>query len=286
MIRWRNLFGKQRQAGAVAAESKKLVTDELNLAALSAPTLLDFDALHRRAEASREAYQEAQPFPHILLDEFLPAPAVATVVAEFPDPDAQLEWRRVDLTSSSGDLVQDGKMGFAAVDQLGPSIRELLHELNSGTFLRFLEKLTGIEGLIADPMLQGGGIHQVLPGGMLAVHADFTNHPRFNLDRRLNVLLYLNEDWPVEYGGELELWSPDMSRCERRIRPLAGRCVIFNTSQQSYHGHPRPLSCPSGQTRKSIALYFYTQGREDADVEPTELTSWRRVPDASLPVPE
>ncbi len=100
------------------------------------------------------------------------------------------------------------------------------------------------------------------------------------------MLVYLNEDWPEEYGGELELWSRDMQSCERRIRPLAGRCVIFNTTADSFHGHPRPLSCPDGKTRKSIALYYYTQGRDDEMVDPTELTSWRTVPDIALPEAE
>ncbi|MFT5484605.1 MAG: Rps23 Pro-64 3,4-dihydroxylase Tpa1-like proline 4-hydroxylase, partial [Halieaceae bacterium] len=134
-----------------------------------------------------------------------------------------------------------------------------------------------------DPKLQGGGIHQVLPGGVLAVHADFTRHRLLNLDRRLNVLVYLNQHWEDDWGGHLELWSTDMARCERRIRPLAGRCVIFNTSDKSFHGHPTVLACPKGVTRKSIALYYYTHGRDDAQVEPTRATDWQSLPDVVRP---
>lgn len=253
---------------------------------LDAPVMLDFARLGEEAVQLAREYQQASPFPHIMLDGFLAPRHVKSIQQEFPGPEEELEWRRVDLVSSAGDLVQDRKLGFGDVNRLGPALRELLWELNSGSFLRILENLTGIEGLIADPKLQGGGIHQVLPGGMLAVHADFTRHSLYDLDRRLNVLVYLNEDWNDDWGGELELWSADMQRCERRIRPLAGRCVIFNTSQTSFHGHPRPLTCPEGRTRKSIALYYYTQGRADADVEPTDLTSWRNVPDVNLPVAE
>ena len=253
---------------------------------MAAPVLIDFDALHQTADTLSGQYAAASPFPHILLEDFISRDVVRRVLAQFPDPEQDLKWRRVDLVSGDGDLVQDRKLGFADVEQMGDTLRELLWELNSGTFLRFLEKLTGIEGLIADPHMQGGGIHQVLPGGRLAVHADFSNHPRFNLDRRINVLLYLNEDWPAEYGGELELWSSDMQRCERRIRPLAGRCVIFNTTADSYHGHPRPLACPEGRTRKSLALYYYTRGREDEVVAAMAQTGGRNVSATELPGPE
>ncbi|MHB1424845.1 MAG: 2OG-Fe(II) oxygenase [Gemmataceae bacterium] len=96
-------------------------------------------------------------------------------------------------------------------------------------------------------------------GGFLNIHADFTAHPHHRLwRRRVNVLLYLNENWPEEYGGHLEFWTKDMQRCFEKILPLFNRCVIFNADKDSFHGHPHPLACPSETTRKSIALYYYS----------------------------
>jgi Rps23 Pro-64 3,4-dihydroxylase Tpa1-like proline 4-hydroxylase len=138
--------------------------------------------------------------------------------------------------------------------------------------------LTGIEGLLPDPHMQGGGIHQIHRGGFLRVHADFNKHPKFGLDRRLNLLLYLNKDWQEEYGGEIELWSRDMARCERRILPTARRCLIFSTLSDSYHGHPHPLTCPEGMTRKSIAMYYYTNGRPAEEQRPQHGTLWQKLP--------
>ena len=89
--------------------------------------------------------------------------------------------------------------------------------MNSFEMLLWLEAVTGIEGLIPDPYFGGGGLHQIEPGGFLKVHADFNVHPKLNLDRRLNMLIYLNRDWKDEYGGHLELWERDMSRCRARI---------------------------------------------------------------------
>ena len=167
--------------------------------------------------------------------------------------------------------------------QLSPFIRQLIWELNSSTFIRTLEGLTGIENLIPDPSLRGGGLHQILPGGLLGIHADFTHHVKYDLERRVNLLLYLNKDWEDEYGGHLELWNRDASHCVKRIRPTAGRCIIFNTDADSYHGHPRPLTCPEGITRKSIAIYYYTHGRGDQNVEPTQRTDWQILPEVDLP---
>jgi len=144
---------------------------------------------------------------------------------------------------------------------MGNATMLLLHQLNSSTFLNFLESLTGIQGIIPDPHFNGGGLHQIERGGYLKIHVDFNRHKRLKLDRRLNLLLYLNRDWQEEYGGHLELWDRDMNRCHQRILPIFNRCVIFNTNDFSYHGHPDPITCPEGMTRKSLALYYYSNGR-------------------------
>jgi Rps23 Pro-64 3,4-dihydroxylase Tpa1-like proline 4-hydroxylase len=276
---WWNKFMGNKARGQSEAE-------EDWAASLSAPPLINLEALAGISQRRADEYLQADPFPHIMLEDFLSPQVVRSLVAEFPAPQDQLAWRKIRAESAAGDLVQYNKLGMPLIEEMPPVIRELLWEMNSGTFLRFLEKLTGIEGLIADPKLRGGGLHQVLPGGVLGVHADFTNHADYHLDRRLNVLVYLNEDWSEEYGGDLELWSPDMSQCVRKIRPLAGRCVIFNTSADSFHGHPRALTCPEGMTRKSIALYYYTNGRQDREVTATQITDWQSLPEVSLPTAE
>jgi Rps23 Pro-64 3,4-dihydroxylase Tpa1-like proline 4-hydroxylase len=258
----------------------------LNLAGLAAPTILNFRSLFRYAEQQASGYAEAAPYPHIMIEDFIADSVVDSLLAEFPAQDEEINWRELHSENEEGDTVQAGKQGMPRIERLGPTIRELLWEMNSGSFLRFLEKLTGIENLIADPMLFGGGLHQVLPGGVLGVHADFTRHRLYDLDRRLNVLVYLNQDWQDDWGGDLELWATDMSSCKRRIRPLAGRCVVFTTTDDSYHGHPEPLACPDNYTRKSIALYYYSNGRPETEVSPTRATEWRVRPEVAPPEAE
>jgi Rps23 Pro-64 3,4-dihydroxylase Tpa1-like proline 4-hydroxylase len=139
--------------------------------------------------------------------------------------------------------------------------------MNSEPFLRFLQELTGIkETLIPDPYFEGGGVHQIKRGGFLKVHVDFHRHRLLQLDRRVNVLVYLNKDWKDEYGGHFELWERDMSRCVKKIAPLFNRMAIFSTTADSWHGHPDKLNCPEGRSRQSLALYYYTNGRPSYEV--------------------
>lgn len=146
-------------------------------------------------------------------------------------------------------------------DRLPMSCQLLIQEASSPRFLGWLEGLTGEMGLVPDPYLQGGGIHSIKTGGFLKVHADFNFHERLRLQRRLNVLLYLNE-WNPDWGGALELWTRDMQRCGRTVQPEANTMVVFTTDDSSFHGHPKPLECPPDVTRDSIALYYFAAAHE------------------------
>jgi Rps23 Pro-64 3,4-dihydroxylase Tpa1-like proline 4-hydroxylase len=170
------------------------------------------------------------------------------------------------------------KFQFHAEEVPSGLTRNLLAELNGRAFLGFLEEMTGIDGLIADPYLSGGGLHLTRRGGHLGVHADFNIHGKMKVERRLNLLLYLNDGWLDEYGGKLELWDREMTRCEKRIAPVIGRAVVFNTSLDSYHGHPDPLTCPPERDRRSIATYYYTALPEGLPGVKTRTTNFRVRP--------
>lgn len=246
-------------------------------------SLLQYNQLRNRFMAAHEDYVGGDPFPHIVLDDLVSEDIIDTVLAGFPTPESNIQWRQLLAKRDDGEKAQYNKQGMPHLFKLSPEIRQLIWEFNSSTFIRALEGLTGIDNLIPDPSLRGGGLHQILPGGILGVHADFTHHVEYNLHRRVNLLLYLNKDWKDGYQGHLELWNQSATQCVKRIRPTAGRCVIFNTDDDSFHGHPRPLDCPQDRTRKSIALYYYTVEREDKAVAPTQKTDWQVLPDVELP---
>ena len=213
-----------------------------------------FEELNARVGVLAEEYQHAKPFPFIVIDDFLPNELAEAVVADIPAKGSP-DWKKLPTED------QKGKHVLADESKLPIVIRAVIQELNSGYFLRFLEKLTGISDLIADTKLVGGGVHLIERGGKLSVHVDFSHHPTNGLNRRLNFLLYLNKNWKEEYGGHFELWTRDIKTREQKILPIFNRCVVFSTSPISYHGHPEPLNCPEGMTRNSIALYYFSKGR-------------------------
>jgi hypothetical protein len=221
--------------------------------------LLDLSGFAEQGQQLNATYLAAKPFPHIVMDDFLPVSVLDAVLGEFPTPQA-LDWRTYENR-------EEKKLASKSEGQLGNATRLLLYQLNSSPFLSFLENLTGIQGLLPDPHFWGGGLHQIQPGGYLKVHVDFNNYKRLNALRRLNLLIYLNKDWSEEYGGNLELWNQDMSTCVQRILPIFNRCVIFGTTDTSYHGHPEPLTCPPDRTRKSLAMYYYTSSASELSGE-------------------
>jgi len=227
------------------------------------------------AEKSAEEYRSNKPFPYIYFDDFLPVEAAEAALRDYPQP-KEVPW-------TTFNNAQEKKLAFDAVEKLPAADRNVLYFLNSRPMLQFLEILTGIEGVVPDPYFEGGGLHQIIPGGKLGVHADFNKHKKLNLDRRINVLIYLNKDWKEEYGGHFELWNREMTQAEAKILPIFNRCAIFSTTSWSFHGHPTPLSCPPDRTRKSIATYYYTNGRPEEEITEAHSTLFQLRPGEVLP---
>jgi hypothetical protein len=234
--------------------------------------------LETLANEKAEEYKNNKPFPHIYFDDFLPIEAADAALRDFPEP-KQLAW-------SEFNNPNERKLAYDVVERLPASVRDVLYFLNSRPMIQFLEVLTGIKGVIPDPYYLGGGLHQIKRGGKLGVHADFNYHSKLKLDRRINVLVYMNKDWKEEYGGHFELWNRDMSRAEQKILPIFNRCAIFSTTSFSYHGHPTPLACPPERTRKSLATYYYSNGRPEEEVTEFHSTLFQQRPGTERPIRE
>ncbi|SFE00497.1 Proline 4-hydroxylase (includes Rps23 Pro-64 3,4-dihydroxylase Tpa1), contains SM-20 domain [Chitinophaga sp. CF118] len=227
----------------------------MNTTTVSSQTnqLFDYDKWNSQLPALSGEYQQASPYPHIVLENFLNPEVLNACVDEFNKLNEADGW--INYVHYN-----EKKAGLNKLDALPTTIKRTINELNSPAFLEFLSTITGIKGLMKDDLLEGGGIHQSKRNGYLNIHADFTVHPHHrHWQRRVNVLVYLNKDWEEEWGGKLELWDTEMKACERKVLPIFNRCVIFNTDADSYHGHPEPTTCPEDVFRRSIALYYYTE---------------------------
>jgi len=204
-------------------------------------------------EGLRRAFQSAEPFPHIVIDGLLEPDLARSIAAAYPDATTASR-----LGKTFHALNERGKTQVTDPAQFAPSVRQLNALLASPEWLETISYVTGIPRLLADPQLVGGGMHIMRPGALLDVHVDFNLLEDRALHRRLNILMFLNEGWKAEWGGRLELWDPKVRHCVRRFEPQLNRCVLFETSEISYHGVEK-LKSTAGRSRLSFAAYYYTE---------------------------
>ena len=214
------------------------------------------------AERYAQRYQSATPYNHICVDDFLPEDVLRRVRADLAAlPEAESSFNRD----------QEKLKTSYNPERLPAYTRNLFHAFNARPFVQFLESMTGIKGLIPDPYYIGAGIHKVANGGHLDIHADFNLHGQMKVERRLNVLIYLNPDWREEWGGSFEVWDKAMARKEASFVPVFNRMVCFSTGSDTFHGNPEPVDHPEGEPRLSIALYYYTATWDASRKEHTTL---------------
>lgn len=217
-----------------------------------------------------KTYVSNEPFQHIVIDNFIDDKILDKALLKINEIN---DFHKI----KHFDPHQKKKKVSSKEEELPQEFIEIIRFFNSQIFLKFLQKLTGIkEKLISDPYLWGGGLHSISKGGFLKIHSDTNFHPDFRLDRRLNLLIYFNNEWKDEYGGNLELWNKDVSKCVKSIKPILNRAVIFSTDDTSYHGHPDPLNCPENINRKSLAFYYYSNGRSDVATDFEKGTFFKR----------
>ena len=233
------------------------------------------------ADSCRSNYALANPFPHIVIDDFI---------------SKDLAIQCYNQMSQHEDWMFDSMMGYPEderdsqvnkwwtpydsdsknkIESDMPAVWKCLQYFNSRPFLLFLEKLTGIKDLIADVDFEGGGIHKIKNGGRLELHSDYNKHPNKDIWRRINLLLYLTPNW--NYNGHLDLYEKEPLVKVKSILPTFNRAVIFNTTDDSIHGHPIPLICPDEVSRYSFALYYFTKDRPEHEKSDSKAAIWYKT---------
>lgn len=213
--------------------------------------------LHFTAESVSKLnkdFNEAKPYKHILIDNLLNQEIADYMFENFPKYEVfNKKYKGLNEFKAEGSNFQDFDKVFA----------QLRDEISSKEFCEWLGNVSGIHDLYSVPDALGAGLHQGGNGSFLDVHIDFNIHVEQNIHRRINLLIFFNKDWKEEYGGGTELWNKDMSVCEKKVLPIHNRCLIFETSEISYHGYDK-IKIPEDVTRKSFYTYFYTDLRADA----------------------
>ena len=198
-----------------------------------------------------EKYDKNMPFPHCISDGIWNKKLLENIEKEinsFKDWDGERNF--------FGSI---GKRYCSTKDKFPKCVSKIIDISSSPEFIKCLEKISGEEGLIPDPYLEGGGIHSTINKGFLKMHADFNWHKKLKLYRRLNLLIYINSGWQETWLGDLELGLKEKNKLNiySKISPKFNRTVLFTTTDKSFHGHPKELNAPDGIARNSLALYYY-----------------------------
>lgn len=197
----------------------------------------------------QQRYKSASPYPHLVLDNIFAPETLHSLIDEIP-PLNQENWVDHDEQRLS-------KLNLRSAVYLGEASFQFVSFIHSAAFLYLLSEITGISGLLPDPYLGGGGYHVIPHGGRFDVHADRNVDQITGLLRRVVMITYLNEDWPSEYGGQLELWDTEGKQCVKKVDPVFNRTVLFEIGDKNFHG-VRPVIGDHGRARKSFAFYFHT----------------------------
>jgi len=223
-----------------------------------------------------DEFINAEPFPHIVIDNFFNEEQLQSALDNFPAEDNEIwNWKSNDENSIK--LMCQDPDALATI----PEIKNVIDTLNGTEFLSQLECITTMPNLYSDKSLSGGGLHQLNNGGFLKLHVDFNVADSLpNLNRRLNLILFLNKEWKNEYGGQLELWNTDCTECIVSVEPIFNRAVIFDTQPKDdimpWHGNPKKLNLPEGIARRSIALYYYTEEKPDTSLSKKHRTLYQK----------
>ena len=200
-----------------------------------------------------------KPFKYLVFDGILINEIADELIQEYPNISGEGWDNRTFIN-------QKNKYSKNKFSENEPLLSNFFKEVNSPRFVKLISEITGIENLLADDELFGGGLHQSINGAFLDVHVDFNYHPTTNFHRRLNLIVYLNKNWQESYNGYLELWDMASKKQIANIEPCFDRFVIFETNEISFHGHPKKLNTPSGISRKSLAVYYYTENRTENEI--------------------
>ena len=215
----------------------------------------------KQFQFDKKKFRESSPFPHLIIDDFLPDNVALEILNSFPS--------KKDIFWTPYIHFNEYKFGCSDYDKFPYSIKKIFDVLLSEEFCHELSILLDTK-IFSDPQLIGGGLHQTFRNGYLNIHSDFSHHPHnIKWKRKLNLIIYFNKDWPASNKGNLELWDKDKKQCVQSITPDFNRAVLFLTDNDSLHGSPEIVNCKKEESRKSIALYYY-ENTESKEINATK----------------
>jgi len=213
---------------------------------------------------------ESNPYDHIIINNFIKNDYYEKIQATFPKEPNETWWKY--------NTPLEVKYTYDNLADFNPEIKNVFYALSHETIINKLKTLFNIHNLEHDPYCHGAGLHMHPRYGRLNMHLDYEVHPITNKQRRLNIIFYLNDEWNKEWHGDTQLWNSSMTECVIQSYPKPNTAIIFVTTEQSWHGVPKIINCPSDVYRKTIAFYYVSdiQNKSDLDKKGAESDGYRK----------
>ena len=195
-------------------------------------------------------FNSIKPFPYVVVDDFLSLNLAKKIEKNFPNHSDKKLWSYKNYCEI--------KKATDNWNMFPPEAYQLLSILNSHDFLETIKKKIKLKNLYPDYGLNGGGFHIMGEKGKLNPHLDYIIHPKLNLMRKFNLIVFFNLKWKPNNGGELCLYEKNPhnkklpGKLVKKIKPKFNRAILFDTSLSSWHG----VNEVKNMTRKSMAVYY------------------------------
>jgi Rps23 Pro-64 3,4-dihydroxylase Tpa1-like proline 4-hydroxylase len=238
-------------------------------------TFIKYDLI--KLDTLKYIYTTAIPLKHIYIDSFLSKSDLDSILSEWPSLQ-DTHWHTLNRMIEYG---VGNKLEISSLELMGNKTQEIIKKLISDPFIKSLEYLTEIKNLKSDIELYGGGLVYTPKGGFLKVHADFNYYNKIKMYRRINIIIYLNEEWEESWNGNLEFWSEDMIK-KQSYSPKLNTAIIFHVHDKAFHGYPDKINCPDTIGRKSINLYYYTEENDELQNKVPHKTIWKDTNNTSI----
>lgn len=208
--------------------------------------------IYETLEEQSPAFIRAEPFPHVVLDDFLDKDFYESLSETMIADPGQGQGRVFDTEAETNKWISLN-VG------LSDGMQTLLDFLNSEQWVAVLQEFSRVDSLVSTEHGNTAlaNYHEMGPGGFLAPHVDHAFEPETGLPHVLNIILYLSNDWNDEFGGATLFYDRKGVNMVQRIAYKPNRAVVFLHTPYSFHCVEEIYTAKT--TRKSLYVDYYSR---------------------------
>jgi Rps23 Pro-64 3,4-dihydroxylase Tpa1-like proline 4-hydroxylase len=198
----------------------------------------------------QKEFYESRPFPYLVMDNFIEK-------SYFSRIKNILDKKEIILGKNFNSSVESNKS--ISLNSKLPTELKLLDFLNSDDWIKNLNALTRIPEIfpITTDNETVANYHEMRESGNLAPHVDHSHEPSIKKPHVLNIIVYLSDNWKMEYGGNTLFYDKKGKKIEKKIDYKENRAVLFLHTPYSFHGVEK-IKNSKNEVRKTLYMDYYS----------------------------